>query len=128
MVVNTRASGTLKGKRMGEVYRFTLMVQFTKDIGQLISHMAGADLYTRMEMFTLVSGRQIKHTDLEFMSMKMVLVTKVNGRMTCIMVRARNFSLMTQLMKGSLSRAKNMDEANLNGLMLHPTKDNSSKT
>ena len=60
--------------------------------------------------------------------MKMVPVTKVSGKMTCIMVKAKNYSLMTQLMKGSLSKAKNMDEANLNGLMLHPTKDNSSKT
>ena len=128
MVVNTRVSGTLKGKRMEGVYRFTLMVQFTKDIGQLISQMEEADLYTQMEMFTLVSGRQIKHTGSEFMSMKMVPVTKVSGKMTCIMVKAKNYSLMTQLMKGSLSKAKNMDEANSNGLMLHLTMDNSSKT
>ena len=87
---------------MEEESKFTLMAQFTKDTGKLIFQMVGADLYTRMEMFTLVNGRQIKHTGLEFMSMKMVLVTRVSGKMICIMVKVKNYSLMTQLMKGSL--------------------------
>ena len=113
---------------MAEGCRFTLMVQSTKDIGQLISLMVEADLYTRMEMFTLVSGRRIKHMDLAFMSMKMVPVMRVSGKTTCIMVKAKSCSLMTQLMRGSSLKAKNMDEVNLFGLMLPLTMDSSSRT
>ena len=109
---------------MEEGCRSILMVQSTKGIGLRTYPMAEGVSYMQMVMSMLASGRQIRLMDLESMSMKMAPVMKVNGKTICIMVKAKSFFLMIQLMKGSLLRARSTDAENLYGLTPHPTKVN----
>ena len=81
MEMNTRASGTLRGKRMEEECRFTLMAQFMKVIGKKIKLMARVESFMRMDIFMKAIGKQEKLMASQTIHMQTVHVMKENGLM-----------------------------------------------
>ena len=88
-----------------------------KDGGKTTKPTEKEDLFMQMVMFMMDNGMMIKLMDLEFIAILMELNTKVIGKKINNMVMDLKHGQTEQDMKANTFKAKNMESADLHGLM-----------
>ena len=104
-----------------------LMDQCMKVGGRTIKLMAEEDLYMLMEMYTMVNGWMIKHTEKVFIVIQMALNIKDLGKKTNNMETAQKLGQMELNTKVSTFKAKSTEQDNLHGLIKVLIMENSLK-
>lgn len=102
---------------MGSVSKSGKMVHLIMEPGSIIGHMEMANFIMLMEMYMMVSGNMIRLMGMVSTIMQMVLYMRVLGKMISSSVKAKNFGQMTRSFRGCFLMGRNMDMANMLGLM-----------
>lgn len=83
------------------------------------------DLYMLMVIFIQENGFKIKLKDMVFIVMPVELFFKVTGNQINKRVMDNKYGQIMQYIKVNIKMVKNMEKVNLNGQIIHVTKDNS---
>ena len=104
------------------------MAQSTKDIGSLEMLRARESSFMLMVTFTKVNGTVTRPTAMALIIMSMAQSTKACGSKTCSTVKAWRHGLTVQNMKETMKMGRNMEWANMSGMMGRSTSENGSIT
>jgi len=107
---------------MVEAIKFGAMVAYMRATGKMIRLMVEEDLYTLMEIFTMVSGKMTKPMALVNTLILTVPSMKATGLMINNMVKERKNGQMVRNMKEIINSVKKMALENSYGLTDHHTK------
>lgn len=116
-----KANGIIWAGKMGEEFKSGSMVHFTRATGKLTRQMAEVGSFTPMEMFITASGKMIRHTDSDSITILMAHVMKASGMRISSMVMEKKSGQTTLAMRVNIAMVKSMVKGSSFGPMGAPT-------